>query len=62
MSEELTVEPVGYMVATRGSGRLVIPLAFRASLEDAEGELALRRAVYPSATVFALHEVGGSRD
>lgn len=53
-------DTVSYMVATRGSGRLVIPLAFRASLEDAEGELELRQAVYPSARVFELREVGGS--
>lgn len=58
MSDALNSEPVSYMVAARGSGALVIPLAFRASQEEAETELAGRRSVYPSATVFALHEVG----
>lgn len=57
----LDSEPVSYMVATRGSGALLVPMAFRGSLEEAERELAYRQLVYPNARVFALHEVGEHR-
>lgn len=48
----------GYMVAT-GGGDVVVPLAFRASREDAVAEWTGRRRKYPTAALFALHRVAG---
>lgn len=62
VAASVDAEPSGYMVASAGAGgALIVPLAFRASLEEAQAELATRWA-YPSAAVYALHRVDSGRD
>lgn len=56
----LVTEPSSYMVGT-GSGAVMMPLAFRASLQEAQLEREVRGKAYPNAAIYALREVGGSR-